>query len=97
MLRTFQMPLVKDQVDSFGNNIRMPNSLASDQIGCSVGPDLCPNYLQTSPARQQMTKLTISREKSLYPLPTGNLACFLSSADFVFKISFLEKILSGIP
>ena len=63
----------------------MSKCLASDKVGCSVGPDLCPNYLAKSSDRQQMTKLPISSKRvNMYnnSLPTGNLACFLSSADF---------------
>ena len=76
---------------SFGNITRMSNSLASDQVGCSVGPDLCPNYFQRSPARQQTTKLPLSRKGVNNSLPTENLAYFLSSADFFSKSAFLKN------
>ena len=78
---------------SFENNIKMSNSVASDQVRCSVGPDLCSNYLQTPPACQQTTKLPISRKR----VNTGNKACFLSSADFFFKNQLSWKTLSGLP
>ena len=54
----------------------MSNSLASDQVGCSVGPDVCPNYLAKSPDRQQTTKLPISSKRvNMYNdyLPTGKV------------------------
>ena len=79
---------------SFGNNIRMSNSLVSDQVWCSLGPDLCKNYLQRSPARQQTTKLPISRKRvNLFnnSLPTGNLACFCRLLIFFSKSAFLNN------
>ena len=48
---------------SFGNNIRMSNSLDSDHVGCSVGPDLCPNYLQNhQPASRRQNFLLALKE-----------------------------------
>ena len=79
---------------SFGKNIRMSKCLASDKVGCSVEPDVCPNYLAKSSDRQQMTKLPISSKRvNMYnnSLPTGNLACCLSSADFFSKSAFFDK------
>ena len=35
----------------------LSNSLDSYQVGCSVGPDLCPNYLQRSKSRRENSLL----------------------------------------
>ena len=67
----------------------MSNSLALDQVGCSVGPFCVQTIFKDhQPASRRQNSKLAGYNRSL---PTGNLACFLWSADFFFKISFFEK------
>ena len=74
--------------NSFGNTIRVSNSLDPNQAGCFFGPDLGPNCLQRLSADDTSSnESTVPLRFTLYIL--GNLAIFfLLYIDLFSKITF---------
>ena len=83
---------------SFSKTIRLSNSLASDQDGHFIWPNLGPyGFLRISADvkcsnKRGKDKWTFWLDKSLNSLPPGYFfMLFMLSADFFFKINFLRN------